>query len=107
MTGEELLRESFVSLEVHDAFTEATLQMRDHSRLVFCHRVGERWARAEGDAGEGSDSTLAGRVLSLMSLFRLNAKHLEVWFEDGSHWETRFRTPRKDQGSSGEPRASD
>jgi hypothetical protein len=89
MTGEEALREAFASLEVNEDFSEAVLRMRDGSRLCFRHRVGERWARAEA-APESEDDPLAGRVLPLIDLFRLNAKHLDVRFKDGSRWEARF-----------------
>src|SRR5437867_2051553 len=81
MSGEELLRQAFVSLEVDAAFTEAVLLLRDGSRLCFCHRVGERWAKAVEAAASGE--ALAGRVLAMIALFRLNAKHLDVQFEDG------------------------
>jgi hypothetical protein len=30
-------------------------------------------------------------VLPLIALFRLNAKHLDLRFHDGSRWEARFR----------------
>jgi hypothetical protein len=83
MTGEELLRSCFVSLELNEGFTEATLQMRDASRLRFCHRVGQRTVEAV-DGGE------AAQVLALIEKFRLNAKHLDVQFQDGSRWEARF-----------------
>jgi hypothetical protein len=36
---------------------------------------------------------MAGEALSRITLFRLNAKHLDVQFSDGSRWETRFRKP--------------
>jgi hypothetical protein len=85
MCHEELLRRSFISLEVNDDFSEAVLGMRDGSRLRFCHRVGERWAKAEGDPAD-----LAGQVLATLSRFRLNGKHLDVQFGDGSRWEARF-----------------
>jgi hypothetical protein len=91
MTSEEVLRVSFASLEVSGDFTEAVLTMTDGSRLCFCHRVGERWARAVGAAGGGEDAGLAGRVLPPVAMFRLNAKHLDVHFLDGSRWEARFR----------------
>src|SRR5262249_14666245 len=87
MEQDELLRRSFVSVEVNDDFSEATLSMNDGSRLRFCHRVGERWARAEG-----GDDTLAAKLVAMMSRFRLNAKHLDVYFVDGSRWEAGFRT---------------
>src|SRR5262245_14926014 len=91
MTSEEVLRGSFASLEVSRDFTEAVLAMTDGSRLCFCHRVGERWAKAVGAAGGREDDGLAGRVLPLIALFRLNARHLEVQFHDGTRWEARFR----------------
>ena len=95
MTAEELLRDAFVSLEVNEQFTEAVLRMRDSSRLCCCHRVGERWAKAVDPGGTGSNTSLAGQVLSLISLFRLNARHLDVRFNDGSRWEAGFRDPRE------------
>jgi hypothetical protein len=36
-------------------------------------------------------------VLSLNSLFRLNGKHLDVRFDDGSRWEAPFRDPGESQ----------
>jgi hypothetical protein len=83
MTGEELLRSCFASLEVNERFTEASLIMRDNSRLCFCHQIDQRWVKAP-QGGE------AGQVLPLISRFRLNARHLEVQFQDGSRWEARF-----------------
>ena len=97
MTAELLLRNSFVSLEVDASFTEAVLRMRDGSRLCFCHRVGERWAKAVDADGTGTDASLAGRVLARISLFRLNGKHLDVRFDDASHWEVPFRDPGESQ----------
>jgi hypothetical protein len=93
MTHEECLRDAFVALEVDDTFSEATLTMRDGSRLRFRHRVGERWAKADGADGDDQDPGLAGRVLAAIARFRLNGKHLDVAFADGTHWEARFRHP--------------
>ena len=90
MTHQAFLRSAFVSVEVNGDFSEAVLVMRDGSRLCFCHRVGERWAKAEDAAGSGEEGTLAGAVLAGMALFRLNAKHLDIQFVDGSRWEARF-----------------
>jgi hypothetical protein len=89
MTHEAFLRSAFVSVEVNADFSEAVLVMRDGSRLCFCHRVGERWAKAEG-AGSGEEEALAGTVLAGMAMFRLNPKHLDIQFVDGSRWEVRF-----------------
>jgi hypothetical protein len=91
MTADDVLRGAFVSLEVSGDFSEAFLTMRDASRLCFCHRVGERWAKAVS-AGRGDENAaLAHQVLELIAMFRLNAKHLDVQFHDGSRWEARFR----------------
>jgi hypothetical protein len=93
MTGEALLRRALVSLEADDTFSEAVLLLRDDSRLRFCHRVGERWAKAERADGSEAGGTLAAEVLATMAMFRLNARHLDVRFQDGSRWEARFRAP--------------
>jgi hypothetical protein len=93
MSGEELLRTSFAAVEVNSDFSEAVVTMRDGSRLCFCHRVGERWAKAVGPPEAESAPGFAGAALSQMTLFRLNAKHLDVQLADGSRWEVRFRSP--------------
>ena len=90
MTAGEVLRGAFVSLEVNEEFSEAVLLLRDGSRLCFRHRVGERWVRAIDVPEAAGGNTFAGQVLSLIGLFRLNAKHLDVRFQDGSCWEARF-----------------
>jgi hypothetical protein len=90
MTHEAFLRSAFVALEVNEDFSEAVLVLRDGSRLRFRHRVGERWAKAEVEDGSGGGESLAGAVLAALALFRLNAKHLDVQFADGSRWEARF-----------------
>lgn len=83
MTTEELLRGAFAGLEVNDDFSEAVLSLGVGGRLRFCHRVGERWVRADGPVAE--------RVLAAVAGFRLNGKHLDIRFTDGSRWEGRFR----------------
>ena len=93
MTQEAFLRSAFVSLEVNGDFSEAVLVLRDGSRLCFCHRVGERWAKAAGPEGSASGAALAEEVLASVALFRLNPKHLDVQFGDGSRWEARFPGP--------------
>jgi hypothetical protein len=90
MTGEELLHQAFVSHETDPACSEAVLLLRDGSRLYFRHRVGERWAKAVGPNGRESEGGLAADVLARMTLFRLNAKHLDIAFSDTSRWEMRF-----------------
>ena len=86
MTQDGVLRQAFASVEVNADFSEAVVGFADASRLRFCHRVGERWVRAEGAGG-----ATAGQVLATVARFRLNGKHLEIEFADGSRWEARFR----------------
>ena len=63
------------------------MRLQDNSRLCFCHRVGERWAKAVGPGQREDETGLAGELLSAMTMFRLNAKHLDIEFEDGSRWD--------------------
>ena len=84
MSSEEAFRKAFASLEVNADFSEAVLLMQDGSQLCFRHRVGERSVKATG-AG------LADQMLALIGMFRLNGRHLDVTFLDGSRWEARFR----------------
>jgi len=84
MTGEVFLRGALASVEVNDAFSEAAVVMSDGSRLCFRHRVGERWASADGGGR-------AAEVLAMIHQFRLNGKHLDIQFQDGSRWEARFQ----------------
>jgi hypothetical protein len=58
MTSDEVLRRAFASLEVNGDFSEAELLLRDGSRLCFCHRVGERWAKAVGPREAEDNATL-------------------------------------------------
>lgn len=85
------LQRSLQSAEVNRDFTEAVLHLNDESRLCFCHRVDERWAKAVGPEGAESEPGLAGEILSAVRQFRLNAKHLEILFQDGSRWDEPLR----------------
>jgi hypothetical protein len=87
MTSEEALRQGLVTVEADGKFTEAVMRFRDGSRLCFCHRVGERWAKAVGPDGRESEPGLAGALLAAMTKFRLNARHLDIEFQDGSRWD--------------------
>ena len=79
----DLLRGALVALEVNADCTDAELRLRDDSRLLFRHRVGQRQAEA---VGEGA----AGAVLARIARFRLNRRHLDIAFADGSRWEALF-----------------
>ena len=87
MTSSETLRRALLTAEANGNFTEAVMRFRDDSRLCFCHRVGERWAKAVGPKQRQDETGLAGDLLSAMTMFRLNAKHLDIQFEDGSRWD--------------------
>jgi hypothetical protein len=102
MSGEEFLRTSFAAVEVSADFSEAVVTMRDGSRLCFCHRVGERWAKAVGPPEAESAPGLASSALAQIVLFRLNAKHLDVQLADGGRWEVRFKDTRRESDADPE-----
>ena len=87
MTSDETLRRALLTVEVNEDFTEAVMRLQDNSRLCFCHRVGERWAKAVVPGQREDETELAGELLSAITMFRLNAKHLDIQFEDGSRWD--------------------
>lgn len=64
---------------VNASFTEAVLYFNDGSHLQFEHSSrANRWARAS------AAETMADKVCRSLYQFRLNAKHLQLFFEDGS-----------------------
>ena len=87
MTTAETLKTSLLAADANETFTEAVLRFQDNSRLCFCHRVGERWAKAVGPEQRENEPGLAGEILAAIKTFRLNAKHLDIQFEDDSRWE--------------------
>src|SRR5438477_944987 len=87
LTRAETLRLALLTVESNENFSEAVLQFRDKSRLCFCHRVGERWAKAVGPGQREDEAGIAAELLAAMTMFRLNAKHLDIQFEDGSRWD--------------------
>jgi len=87
MTSEQTLRAAFTAVETNESFSEAVLRFGDGSRLCFCHRVDERWAKAVGPEEREQESGLAGELLAAIVKFRLNAKHLDIEFKDGSRWD--------------------
>ena len=67
---------------VNATFTQALLYFKDGSYLQFEHSSrSNRWAKAS--AGE----TIADKICRELSQFRLNGKHLHLFFEDGSNAE--------------------
>ena len=80
----DLARTHATRYEPNEQFNRAVLHFSDGSYLEFEHTGRDRrWARAS------ADQTVADRVLQSMRLFRLNAKHLQLFFEDGSDAEFR------------------
>jgi len=72
---------------VNPGFNRGLLDFTDGSYLQFEHTSrSNRWARASAEA------TIADEVCRSMRLVRLNAKHLQLFFEDGSNAEF-FSTP--------------
>jgi len=60
-------------------FDRAVLVFRDGSHIRFEHTSRQnRWARAS------SEGTTADRVCLALSRFRLNRKHLQLFFRDGT-----------------------
>jgi len=101
VTSKETLRRELTTVEVDDRFSEAILQFRDGSRLCFCHRVGQRWAKAVGPGRQEHQTGHAGDLLAAMVLFRLNAKHLDIQFQDGSRWDERLQNLTQPDAYSG------
>ncbi len=91
MTNSQKLKQAVVSADVNENFTEAVLWLSDQTRLCFCHRVSERWAKAVGPEGAESEGGLAKELLAEIRHFRLNAKHLDIVFSDASRWEEPLR----------------
>jgi hypothetical protein len=92
MSATQELDRAFMSIDVNHDYSEAVLLLADRTRLCFCHRVGERWAKAVGPAGAEEQGGQAAAILAAIAMFRLNAKHLDISFSDGSRWEKKFRS---------------
>ena len=68
-----------IRYDVNAAFNRARLEFSDGSHLLFEHTSrSNRWARASADA------TIADEICRSIYQFRLNAKHLQLFFEDGT-----------------------
>jgi hypothetical protein len=78
----EYARKNAILYTVNASFNHATLDFTDGSRIEFEHTSrSNRWARASADA------TIADEVCRAVSGLRLNAKHLQLFFEDGTNAE--------------------
>ena len=75
----ELAKTEATRYVVNAAFNQAVLHFKDGSYLQFEHTSrSNRWARAS------EDGTMAEKICTSIRQFRLNAKHLQLFFEDGS-----------------------
>jgi hypothetical protein len=98
MTRADTLQAALSHVEANETFSEAVLRLGDGSRLCFCHRVGERWAKAVGPEQRETEAGLAGELLAAITKFRLNAKHLDISYEDGSRWDEALQNHIQDGG---------
>ena len=87
-TNAELAYEQAVRYVVNPDFNRAVLFFEDGSYLQLEHIGREnRWAKAS------TDQSTAGTLCQSMRQFRLNAKHLQLYFEDGTNAEFFASTP--------------
>jgi hypothetical protein len=78
----ELARNEVIRYSVDGGFKRAALFFSDNSFLEFQHAGRDnRWARPSGDG------TVADKICQSLQQFRLNAKHLQLFFSDGSNVE--------------------
>ena len=79
---DETIREQATHSVTNAAFNRAVVFFRDGSRLTFEHTSRQnRWAKAS------EEDTTAEKICLSMTQFRLNARHLELFFRDGSSFE--------------------
>ena len=79
---------------VNADFNQAVLFFEDGSYLTFEHTDRKnRWVRAS------ADQSTANRFCQLLQHFRLNAKHLQLYFEDGSDAEFFAPLPESEETS--------
>ena len=76
------VRKDALRYDADAEFKRAALFFRDGSFIEFEHSSRDtRCARAS------ADGTIADKVNQWIRIFRLNAKHLQLFFEDGSDLE--------------------
>ncbi len=75
----DLARSEVARYVANAAFTNAVLYFKDGSSLQFEHS-----SRSNRSARASEDNTTAEKICRSLRQFRLNAKHLQLFFEDGS-----------------------
>jgi len=82
----------------NSAFNQAVLFFADGSYLQLEHRsIDTRWAKAS------AEPSMADSVCQAMRLFRLNARHLQLYFSDGSDAEFVVHPPSPHASGDGQP----
>jgi hypothetical protein len=68
-----------MTMDVNEGANGAVLHFGDGSYLQFVHTSrSNRWAKASSEEG------FAAQCCEALDKFRLNGKHLQLYFEDGS-----------------------
>ena len=93
MLGETTSAET-TRIVVNEAFNRAAVYFEDGSRLDFEHT-----SRRNRCARASAQDTTADKVCRRLTQFRLNAKHLQLFFVDGS--ETEYAMTRQGDTSNG------
>ena len=77
-TAEEFCK-TIMGMDVNEMANGAVLHFDDGSYLQFVHTSrSSRWAKASSEEG------IAAQCCEALDKFRLNGKHLQLYFEDGS-----------------------
>lgn len=90
MTSAETAHAQATRYVANADFDKAVLFFADGSHLQFQHTgIDTRWAKAS------AEPSMADTICQAMRLFRLNAKHLQLYFTDGSDAEFFITTEPK------------
>ena len=96
VNSQKHLQRSLSGVEVNHRFTEAVMRFTDGRHLAYSHRVDERWVKAIRHDHYELNTSIAEQLLTDISQFRLNAKHLDIQFQDGSRWDETLSVRHKD-----------
>ena len=75
----EYAKKQAIRYAVNAEFNQGKLEFADGSHLQFEHT-----SRSNRRARASADGTIADEICRSIHQFRLNAKHLQLFFEDGS-----------------------
>jgi hypothetical protein len=91
----ELTKRATTLVEVNEEFNRADVHFRDGSTLRFEHR-----SRKDRSAQASQSETTADRSCRALRQFRLNRKHLQLFFVDGSDAEYMMEAVEISNGKS-------